>query len=131
MKIIHGRAPDGASGLRSAAFTGTVWADPVLPTTDGTTINNIFFTPCSRTHWHSHEHGQVLHVTAGSGLVCTRGETPRQLRAGDTVWVPPGEVHWHGGGPESYLLHLAVSLGTTGWLEPVGDDEYGTGGGAS
>lgn len=53
------------------------------------------------------------------------GSTP-----GDTVWVPPGEVHWHGGAPGSYLLHLAVSLGTTSWLEPVGDGEYSAAGDA-
>jgi quercetin dioxygenase-like cupin family protein len=125
MRIIRGRAPGGISEQRSATFTGTVWADPVLPTTDGVTVNNVFFTPCSRTYWHRHEHGQILHVTAGSGLVCTRGERPQPLGAGDTVWVPAGETHWHGAGPDTYLLHLAVSLGTTDWHQPVGDDEYG------
>ncbi|SFP30397.1 MULTISPECIES: cupin domain-containing protein [Actinomadura] len=130
MKIIRGRAADGVSVRRSETFTGTVWLDPVLPTTDGTTVNNVFFAPGARTHWHSHEHGQILHVTAGGGLVRTRGEAPQRLQAGDTVWVPPGEVHWHGGAPGSYLLHLAVSLGTTSWLEPVGDDEYSAAGDA-
>lgn len=127
MKIIRGRAPDGVSEQRSATFTGTVWADPVLPATDGVTINNIVFTPSARTHWHRHEHGQILFVTAGSGFVCTRGEVPQPLGAGDTVHVPAGEMHWHGAGPGAYLVHMAVSLGATEWHEPVGDDEYGAG----
>jgi quercetin dioxygenase-like cupin family protein len=124
MKIVPGRAPDALSEQRSATFTGTVWADPVLPTTDGTTINNVFFSPGARTHWHRHEAGQVLHVTAGSGFVCVRGEEPQRLGAGDTVWIAPGEMHWHGAAPGAYLLHLAISLGTTEWHEPVKDNEY-------
>lgn len=124
MRIVRGR-PDGIpSDLRTATFTGGAWADPVLPTTDGVTINNVFFAPCSRTHWHRHEHGQILHVTAGGGLVCTQGERPRRLRAGDTVWVPPGETHWHGAAPDSYMIHTAVSLGTTQWFDEVAEEEY-------
>jgi quercetin dioxygenase-like cupin family protein len=126
MKIVPGRAPGALSEQRSATFTGTVWADPVLPATDGTTINNVFFSPGARTHWHRHEAGQVLHVTAGSGFVCAQGDAPQRLGVGDTVWIAPGEMHWHGAAPGSYLLHLAVSLGTTEWHEPVKDDEYPT-----
>jgi quercetin dioxygenase-like cupin family protein len=40
------------------------------------------------------------------------------------VWIPPGEEHWHGAERESYLLHTAVSLGETEWLEPVSDEDY-------
>ncbi|MGH3374639.1 MAG: cupin domain-containing protein [Actinoallomurus sp.] len=127
MKIISGRVAGAASEQRSSTFTGTVWADPVLPVTDGTTINNVFFTPGARTHWHRHEAGQVLHVTAGGGFVCAQGGDPQRLSAGDTVWIAPGEKHWHGAAPDSYLIHLAISLGTTAWHEPVDDDEYPTG----
>ena len=125
MKIIRGRAPGAVSQNRQDTFTGTVWGDPVLPPTDGVMINNVFFAPGARTDWHRHEHGQVLHVTAGAGLICTEGEEVQRLGAGDTVWVPAGETHWHGASRDGYLLHLAVSLGTTDWDRPVRDDEYG------
>ncbi|MGH3327020.1 MAG: cupin domain-containing protein [Streptomycetales bacterium] len=124
MKIIRGRVEGVVSEQRSAAFTGGVWADLVLPATDGVTINSVLFPPGSRTHWHDHERGQILHVTAGRGLICAFGETPREIGAGDTVWVPPGERHWHGASSGGYLVHLAVSLGVTGWMEPVTDEEY-------
>jgi quercetin dioxygenase-like cupin family protein len=128
MKIIRGRAPGSASQQRHETFTGTVWMDPVLPATDdGAMINNVFFTPGSRTHWHRHERGQVLHITAGEGLVCSAGEKPQRLATGDAVWVPAGETHWHGASPDGYVLHLAVSLGQTDWDRPVRDDEYGGG----
>ncbi|SDM65698.1 Cupin domain protein [Actinacidiphila guanduensis] len=120
MIIMPGRSrqlPDSAR--KSDTFTGTVWADPVLPATDGVVINTVFFAPGARTFWHHHEHGQILHVLAGSGLVCSDGGPAEPLRPGDVVWVPPGERHWHGAGSGSYLVHLAISLGTTVWAEEV------------
>ena len=38
--------------------------------------------------------------------------------------IPAGEEHWHGAAPESYLLHLAVSVGETDWLDAVTDEDY-------
>jgi quercetin dioxygenase-like cupin family protein len=43
------------------------------------------------------------------------------------VHVGPGEEHWHGAAPESYLLHVAISLGAATWLEPVRDEDYAAG----
>lgn len=124
MIIVRGKAAGVPSDERGPTFTGQVWADPVLPQVDGTTIASIVFTPGARTFWHHHERGQILQVTAGAGFVCTRGETPVALRAGDTVWVPPGEEHWHGAAADSYLTHTAISLGTTQWAEEVAASDY-------
>jgi quercetin dioxygenase-like cupin family protein len=125
MQIIKGRHSGAKSESRGATFTGQVWADPVMPTTDGVTINNVFFTPGARTHWHSHERGQVLQVVAGQGWVCKDGEAPREIRPGDMVWIPAGERHWHGAAAGSYLLHTAISLGKTSWEGAVTDSDYG------
>jgi quercetin dioxygenase-like cupin family protein len=124
VKIVHGRPDKGETEQRGATFDGTVWADPVLPTTDGVTINSIYFTPGARTHWHRHERGQILQVTTGSGWVCSEGEAPQRLQPGDVVWVPPGERHWHGASTGCALAHVAISLGTTQWDTPVSEDEY-------
>jgi quercetin dioxygenase-like cupin family protein len=102
-----------------------LYADPLLASADGTTVTSVFFGPGARTFWHSHERGQLLHVVSGCGLVCSEGGTARPLDPGDLVWVSPGERHWHGGGLQTALLHLAVSLGATSWLGPVSDAEYG------
>jgi quercetin dioxygenase-like cupin family protein len=112
---------------RTATFTGTVYADAVLDGTEGAAVTSVFFAPGGRTYWHSHEHGQVLHVLQGHGMVATEGGTPQPIGPGDVVWAAPGEVHWHGGGPRSMLLHLAVSLGQTSWHGPVSDTDYGGG----
>ena len=124
MKLVKAHNAGKPSEQRTSTFTGTVWADVVLPESDGTTVNNVFFAPCSRTYWHFHERGQLLHVVSGRGLICSEGEEPEVLEVGDTVWIPPGEKHWHGGGPDSTLLHIAISLGTTTWLDEVPDEVY-------
>jgi quercetin dioxygenase-like cupin family protein len=124
MKINRGREAGTRSELRSATFTGEVWGDPVLPETDGVLINNVFFAPGARTHWHTHHQGQILVVTAGEGRARARDGSGGELAAGDVVWIPPGEEHWHGAAPDSYMLHLAISLGGHDWLDPVTDGEY-------
>lgn len=120
MQVFHGRAAGGKSDLRTGStFTGTVWADPVMPTSDGVTINTVFFAPGGRTYWHAHERGQVLHVTAGQGWVCVEGGEPQVIRQGDVVWIGPNERHWHGASADSYLVHIAISLGKSSWQEEV------------
>jgi quercetin dioxygenase-like cupin family protein len=111
---------------RGPTFTGRVWADPVFGAADGIMVNNVFFEPGSRTNWHTHGVAQVLYVLAGEGRVQSRDGTGSKLQTGDTVHIPAGEEHWHGAAPGSYLLHLAVSVGATDWLDAVGDDDYAT-----
>lgn len=124
MKIIEGRAAGAPSQARSDSFTGTVWADPVLSMPGELSINTVFFSPGARTFWHMHERGQILNVVAGRGLVCTEGGRPQPIRAGDTVWIPAGERHWHGAAPDSYMIHTATSLGRTDWQGPVAERDY-------
>jgi len=127
MKITHGREAGTRSEQRTETFTGEVWGDPVLAQTDDVVANNVFFSPGARTHWHRHERGQLLVVTAGAGRAGTRAGDGSRIGAGDTVWFPPGEEHWHGADAGSYLLHLAISIGKTEWLEPVSDEDYARG----
>ncbi len=125
MKVFHGRSEGSPSEQRGETFTGTVWADPVMPATDGVAINHVFFSPGARTFWHAHERGQVLHVTAGKGWICKAGEAAQPIRAGDVVWIAPNERHWHGAAEGSYMIHLATSIGKTTWAEAVAEAEYG------
>jgi quercetin dioxygenase-like cupin family protein len=128
MEIIRRHSGSGKpSEQRTNTFTGAVYADALLGGTDGVTVTSVFFGPAARTFWHSHERGQLLHVLEGRGLAGTLDGKPQPLSAGDLVWAPPGELHWHGGGPDSMLLHLAVSLGVTTWHSAVSDAEYGGG----
>jgi quercetin dioxygenase-like cupin family protein len=86
------------------------------------------FEPGARTHWHTHPLGQTLLVVAGSGRAQSWGGPIREIKAGDVVWIPPGEKHWHGAGPTTSLTHIAIQEALNGspveWLEPVTDAQY-------
>lgn len=127
MRIARSRAEGQPTEEKGPTFTGVVWSDPILPPGDGLMMNSICFTPGAHTFWHSHENGQILQVTAGEGYVCTDGEAPQVIRAGDTVWVPAGERHWHGAKPSTYMVHTATSFGQTRWEVELTADEYPTG----
>jgi quercetin dioxygenase-like cupin family protein len=124
VKLIHGTTQHGPGAKTGSRFTGTVHAYLTMPATDGVTINTVAFTPGARTYWHVHEHGQILQVLGGSGYIATEQGGIRRLRAGDTVWCPPGERHWHGAAPGSFMTHTAISLGTTSWAEEVSAEQY-------
>ena len=123
------RQSDGARQAvrRSETFTGTVWGEPLLEDVPGTTVNSVLFSPAARTHWHRHEGGQILHVTDGQGKVRARGGEEVIVGAGDTIWIPPGEEHYHGADLDRFFVHTSISFGSTDWLEPVSDQEYGAG----
>ena len=112
-------------------FTGAAFGDVIHePTTkdDGSRVNLVLFEPGARTWWHRHERGQTIYVTAGQGFIKTEGQAGARITAGDTVIVSPGEWHWHGGTPETFVLHLTVNTGNEGSTEwrgvEVADEEY-------
>ncbi len=111
-------------------FTGTVWVDPIIEAPEPARVRalRVSFEPGARTAWHTHPLGQTLHVLAGIGRVQAAGGPVREIRPGDTVWIPPGEKHWHGAGPEHAMVHLAFQEALDGkhveWMEHVTDAEY-------
>ena len=112
-------------------FTGDVYVNPIYrgEETSRMIVSLVRFTPGARTNWHSHAVGQTLHVTDGIGLVANRDGTVIRMRAGDTVYTPPGEEHWHGGTADNMMCHYAILDETpvadaTTWLEPVTDEQY-------
>ncbi len=125
--------PPGHRPTRRAAadaFTGTVWQDPIVeaPAPARVRAARVAFEPGARTHWHTHPLGQTLHVVSGSGLIQAWGGPVREIRAGDSVWIPPGEKHWHGAAPQAGMVHIAIHEALDGehvvWLEPVSDEQY-------
>jgi quercetin dioxygenase-like cupin family protein len=87
-------------------------------------------TPGARTAWHTHPHGQTIYVTEGAGL-CQRRDGPIEaILPGDVVFFEPGEDHWHGAAPNSFMTHLAMQEADNSgtpvfWGEHVTDEEYG------
>jgi quercetin dioxygenase-like cupin family protein len=107
-------------------FTGEVWIDSVARGRAPSRLNvsAVRFTPGARTAWHSHQGGQTLYVTDGRGLVQPRGKDVVELRAGDAVYAPDGEEHWHGAAPDHFMTHLSITEGDPDWGPKVTDDEY-------
>jgi quercetin dioxygenase-like cupin family protein len=124
MIVIPPRDQAGIAGKAGSQFTGLAYPYLTMQATDGVVINTVNFTPCARTYWHHHENGQILIVLAGRGLIQAAGEPIQVVRAGDTIWTPAGESHWHGGSSDSFMTHIAISLGATKWANEVTDDEF-------
>lgn len=122
MLTVISRGSGGPSERSHGAYTGEIWRE-VMHRRDGTTVGKNFFTPCARTHWHSHEGGQILIVESGEGFVADADGITR-IGIGDIVWTPPAVRHWHGGSHERSLLHTAISFGEVQWQEAVSLEQY-------
>jgi len=124
MEVIRAQESEARRGER---FTGTAWVEALLKAQGpgGMRVYRVFFEPGARTHWHAHDGEQTLYVVEGRGRVSTSGGRGREIAPGDVVYIAPGEKHWHGAGPRSAMIHLAVTTGKeTTWMEEVSDDEY-------
>ena len=114
----------------SEYFTGIVWQDPIIEASAParTRALRVAFEPGARTAWHTHPLGQTLYVLSGVGLIGLRNKAPQTINAGDTVWIPPGEEHWHGASATNSMIHIAIQEGLNGsvaeWLEKVSDEQY-------
>jgi quercetin dioxygenase-like cupin family protein len=126
-----GSQPSGRGPAES--FTGAVRIDPLCQAPDPARALavSVTFEPGARTAWHRHPLGQTLIVTAGCGLVQSRGGPIERIRSGDVVWCPPGETHWHGATATTAMTHIAIVERLDGrtveWLEKVSDEEYRAG----
>jgi 4-carboxymuconolactone decarboxylase len=88
----------------------------------------VIFQPGARSAWHTHPLGQILVITAGTGLVQQWGGPIRSMKTGDVVWIPAGVKHWHGASHSSSVTQMAIQEVVDGknvdWLEPVTDQQY-------
>jgi 4-carboxymuconolactone decarboxylase len=111
-------------------FTGNVTVTPLFPPEASASYSGAYvtFEAGARSAWHAHPAGQRLVVTAGVGRTAEWGGSAREIKAGDTVWCPPGVKHWHGASPTTAMAHLALT-GTVNdkaveWMEKVTDAQY-------
>jgi quercetin dioxygenase-like cupin family protein len=114
-------------------FTGDVHIDAVAAPSGSSRLAaaSVHFAPGARTAWHTHPHGQTIHVTEGLGRCQVRGGAIESIRPGDSVFFEPREEHWHGAAPDRFMTHLAMhqvdEQGTAvAWGEHVSDAEYGS-----
>jgi quercetin dioxygenase-like cupin family protein len=129
MDIKRSRCQPSAKGS-AEHFTGALQIDPLFhaPAPGRAVAVSVTFEPGARTAWHSHPLGQILIVTAGSGLTQCRGGPTKTIHAGDVIWCPPDQKHWHGATRTSAMTHIAVVEALDGkkvnWMEKVTDEKY-------
>jgi 4-carboxymuconolactone decarboxylase len=114
----------------AAYFSGQVQVEQLFGAQADRSVSGgrVTFQPGARSAWHTHPKGQILIVTAGTGLVQQWGKPAQIINLGDVVWIPPGIKHWHGAAPFTSMTHLAIQDVADGkavdWMEPVGDEQY-------
>jgi quercetin dioxygenase-like cupin family protein len=124
----NGSQPSGKGAAEY--FTGTVRIDPLFdPPAPARAMGALVtFEPGARTNWHTHPLGQTLIVTSGCGRVQLLGGPVQEINPGDSVWIAPGEKHWHGAAAATAMSHIAIQEKQDGrtadWLEKVSDDQY-------
>jgi quercetin dioxygenase-like cupin family protein len=126
MKFQRGRSSEPAElGTAVCATVGDVLIDNIL-NDEGVRVSGTMFRPGSHTFWHSHDDGQILIIGAGRGMVATRGGDVHEVTAGDYVYAPPGEEHWHGAAPDCFVSYTSISLGTTRIADELEREDYST-----
>jgi quercetin dioxygenase-like cupin family protein len=129
MQITRNGVETGAGS--SDWFTGQVFIDPVAAPLGGSRLSasRVHFTPGARTAWHTHPNGQTIYVLEGTCFCQARGEPADVLRPGDRAFFEPGEEHWHGAMPQTFMTHLAMlevdeDGNAATWGDHVTDQEY-------
>ena len=111
-------------------FTGSVRIYPLFEPPAPARVHGarVTFEPGARSAWHTHPLGQTLIITSGCGWVQSEGQSKVEIRAGDVVWCPPNERHWHGATPTTAMTHIAIQEALDGkvveWMEKVSDEQY-------
>lgn len=110
----------------SGNFGGQVWMQRLVSEQQCSEIELLVvsFEAGGRTRPHVHPVDQILHITAGRGIVADHAGR-RVVTAGDVVVVPAGEWHWHGAAPDSAMTHISIKrYGATDWM--VEERDWGT-----
>lgn len=96
-------------------------ADPEI----SVNVGNVTFEPGCRNNWHIHHDGyQLLLVTGGEGWYQEDGKEAQHLKSGDVIVIKDGVKHWHGATKDSWFTHIAITAGSSEWLEEVTDEVY-------
>lgn len=100
--------------LYKPLFTGEVVRQSPVTDDEGSdlSIDYVYFPKGVHNKFHKHDNDQVLIVTEGKGFV--EAKTGKvNVKEGDVIWTPAGEVHRHGALPGYKFTHISVTKGHT------------------
>lgn len=108
-------------------FIGDSYLNSLISADDNIDVHvaNVSFEPGCRNNWRVHHNGyKLLLVTAGEGWYQEFGKPAQKLHPGDAVSIHEGVKHWHGATKDSWFSHIAITKGSSEWLEEVSDADY-------
>ena len=112
LKIIHAHEGEVANRTGQPIFEGDVRGRTIVDATMSEHVSAAYvhFQPGARTRVHRHTSDQLLVITSGVGQVGdTHGD--HTVSAGDCVFIPANEDHWHGAGATGLpMVHMSVTL---------------------
>lgn len=108
-------------------FIGDSYLNSLISANDNIDVHvaNVSFEPGCRNNWRVHHNGyQLPLVTAGEGWYQEFGKPAQKLHPGDAVAIHEGVKHWHGATKDFWFSHIAITKGSSEWLEEVSDADY-------
>jgi len=109
MKVIRLSKTEATVENRPLFTGGTVTKQIIVGEDMGQGFNSVMinFAPKARNKFHHHTCDQILVVTEGKGIIADE-KKEIALSAGDIVFIPAGEKHWHGATKDSSFSHISV-----------------------
>jgi quercetin dioxygenase-like cupin family protein len=98
-------APENDPIVKSAPVSGRRLL--AMTDSDGWAAALTTFGIGGRLDWHTHDSEQFLFITEGRGIVATK-DKEFVITPGTVVYIPEGEVHWHGATDDSSMTHLNI-----------------------
>ena len=116
-------APPAGTPVEAAGFAGKT---AMLDSTGYSVGRRVFAPRSHNATWHAHTVGQLVFAESGHGRLQIQGQPIRVLAPGDSAYVPPNTMHWHGSAPEETFVMMFITMGTstTSTGAPITDEVY-------
>ena len=103
-------APEAQKGVLGPApnFTGNT---TTLDTTGYAVGRRVFAAGARNATWHMHTAGQLVFAEKGTGRLQIQGQPIKQLKVGESAYIPGGAFHWHGAAPNEEFTMMFITMG--------------------
>ena len=116
-------APQRGVLAEAPGFTGRT---TTLDTTGYTVGRRVFEAGAHNATWHAHSAGQLVFGESGNGRLQIMGQPIKELKPGDSAFIPGNTMHWHGAASKENFTMMFITMGksetTTG--EPITEQIY-------
>ena len=116
-------APQRGVLAEAPGFTGRT---TTLDTTGYSVGRRVFEAGSHNATWHAHTAGQLVFGESGNGRLQIMGQPIRELKPGDSAFIPGNTMHWHGASPKENFTMTFITMGEskTSTGEPITEEIY-------